>query len=294
MTALQTYPGQQWSSFLFKLSEFRVETWLGLTLVVYVIVSYLGRRANTYVARNVMLAVAPALREEFAGVGFNDHLFVLDGGDSVKSYATGRRAFDWAWIQVKLPSRQDPLFYLNHLRAIFDHTYQPKTDRFTLECELSEPSGFFCLAILDRRVLRTTRERWDMLTFTCVSERTNVDPSLIILTESGDINSALLRDPANNIFGDVFAPGSQCLRYFESLVITDSGGSAPGDIAFRLPDKNLRIELALRLPPTSHLQELAPWVNLVCDLGDLLHSKQNLVPKMAVTKGASHHLPKCL
>ncbi|SCV73780.1 BQ2448_6210 [Microbotryum intermedium] len=116
---LQTYPEHLWSSFLPTLSTFRMEGLLGLSLLANVIVSFLGRRANKCIARSVILAVTSVLREEFAGVGFNNHLFVLDGGHLVKSYATWRRAFDRAWLHIKLPSRQNSLSYLGRLSRIW-------------------------------------------------------------------------------------------------------------------------------------------------------------------------------
>lgn len=63
-------------------------------------------------------------------------------------------------------------------------------------------------------------------TFTNISETPGVSQSLIVMTESGDVTNALLKDVETGLMA-AFKDGSDQLEYFESLVVTDMPAREP-------------------------------------------------------------------
>lgn len=51
-----------------------------------------------------------------------------------------------------------------------------------------------------------------------------------------------------------------------------------------MPDNEFRMQLTLDLPPSTRAAETAPWVTLACNVADVLHGKQKLVPDVAISK----------
>lgn len=65
-------------------------------------------------------------------------------------------------------------------------------------------------------------------TFTNVSETPGVSPSLIVMTESGDVTNALLKDVETGLM-EAFKDNSDQLEYFESLIISDMPAQEPSE-----------------------------------------------------------------
>lgn len=64
--------------------------------------------------------------------------------------------------------------------------------------------------------------------FTTTSETAGVSPSLIVMTESGDVTNAMLKDPDTGLF-NALKDGSEGLEYLESLVISDMPLETPDE-----------------------------------------------------------------
>ncbi|BGP56905.1 hypothetical protein JCM8202v2_004541 [Rhodotorula sphaerocarpa] len=273
----------------FRPAEFQLEGVMLLVLAAYLASTYLLRQANKARASKWFRATEPAYRQEFAGVGLGGgQLFKGDGGDEFVSYASGRRGVEFVWTKVRT-SAQDVVGMAYHLfRGIIDYKYESGSNKVLLDFKLAAPKGTpgakFVFAVVRRDLLRKTRDsRWDMRTFTNVSETPGVSSSLIVMTESGDVTNALLKDADTGLM-NAFKEGSEYLQYFESLVVSDMPAREPLEEKPSLPDNEFRMQLTLDLPPSSRAAETAPWVTLACNVADVLHGKQKLVPDVAISK----------
>ncbi|GAA5940788.1 hypothetical protein JCM3775_004899 [Rhodotorula graminis] len=270
-------------------AELRLEAAMLAVLALYGLSTLAIRRSNSSRASAWFRAHEEVLRAEFAGVGLGgDKLFASDGGDEFSSYASGRRAVEYMWAKVKTGG-QDVLARLYDLaRGVYDYSYDSGKDKVTLDFKLALPKGTpgakFCFAAVRREVLRQVRDsRWDLRTFTNVSETAGVSPSLIVMTESGDVTNALLKDTDTGLL-DALREGAPGLEYLESIIVSDMPAETPDDENPSLPDNDFRLVVTLRLPPSSQAAATKDWVTLACNIADVLYTKQKLVPEVAIGK----------
>ncbi|POY70907.1 hypothetical protein BMF94_6085 [Rhodotorula taiwanensis] len=273
----------------FRPAEYRMEGVMLAFLAAYLASTFLIRQANRARASKWFSANEAVLREEFAGVGLGGGtLFKGDGGDEFVSYATGRRGCEYVWTKLRTGA-QDAVGVAYHLfRGIIDYKYEAGTNKVVLDFKLAAPKGTpgakMVFAVVRRDLLRRTCDaRWDLRTFTNVSETPGVSPSLIVMTESGDVTNALLKDVETGLM-EAFKDNSDQLEYFESLIISDMPAQEPSEEKPTLPEDEYRMQLRLRLPSASRAGATAPWITLACNVADVLHSKQKLVPDVAISK----------
>ncbi|GAA5860763.1 hypothetical protein JCM3774_006277 [Rhodotorula dairenensis] len=273
----------------FRPAEFQLEGVMLAFLAAYLASTYLIRQVNKSRANAWFSSNEATFREEFAGVGLGGGtLFKADGGDEFVSYATGRRGVEYVWTKVRTGAQDLVGIAYHFFRGIIDHHYESGTNKVLLDFKLVAPKGTpgakLVFAVVRRDLLRKMRDtRWDLRTFTNVSETPGVSQSLIAMTESGDVTNALLKDVETGLM-EAFKDGSDKLEYFESLVITDMPAKEPIDEKPTLPEDEYRLQLRLNLPSSARAADTAPWITLACNVADVLYSKQKLVPDVAIHK----------
>ncbi|GAA5959491.1 hypothetical protein JCM8115_003728 [Rhodotorula mucilaginosa] len=273
----------------FRPAEFQMEAVMLAFLAVYLASTFLIRQANKARAGAWFSANEATYKEEFAGVGLGGGtLFKADGGDEFVSYGTGRRGVEYVWTKVRTGAQDLVGITYHFFRGIIDHNYQSGTNKVLLDLKLAAPKGTpgakLVFAVVRRDLLRKMRDtRWDLRTFTNISETPGVSQSLIVMTESGDVTNALLKDVETGLMA-AFKDGSDQLEYFESLVVTDMPAREPDDEKPTLPEDEYRLQLRLNLPSSARAADTAPWITLACNVADVLYSKQKLVPDVAISK----------
>ncbi|GAA6009921.1 CCDC47 family protein [Rhodotorula paludigena] len=288
---LPPYEGTEYKLGPFRLrpAQMHMEGIMVAVLAAYLVTAFLSRKANRSRAAKWFKANERVYREEFSGVGLGgDKLFEGDGGDEFVSYATGRRGVESAWSKVSTGGYDLLAKLYDAARGIADYAYDSGADRITVDLKLAAPKGTpgakFVFAVVRREVLKKTRDaRWDLRKFTTTSETAGVSPSLIVMTESGDVTSAMLKDPDTGLF-DALKDGSEGLEYLESLVISDMPLETPDEEKPKLPENEFRLTLSMRLPPASKSAATAPWIQLACNIADVIYTKQRLLPEGTVNK----------
>ncbi|GAA5917622.1 hypothetical protein JCM6882_001992 [Rhodosporidiobolus microsporus] len=286
-----TFEGTQYTLGPFKVrpAEFKQEGVLLGVLAAYLVGSFLARKSNASRAKSWYAANEEVFRREFAGVGLgSDKLYAGDGGDEFISYATGRRGVEFAWTKVRTGGYDVLAKLYNLIRGFADQGYDAGTDKITLDFKLSPsqgtPGAKFCFAVVRREILRRIRDdRWDLRTFTTTSEFPSLSPQFIALTESGDVTNAMLKDVDTGLL-DALKEGSEGLEYFESLVVSDMPAEEPNEDKPTLPTDDFHLLLTLRLPPASDAAATKNWIELACNIADVIYGKQKLVPDAAVGK----------
>ncbi|KAK4050362.1 hypothetical protein OIO90_005155 [Microbotryomycetes sp. JL221] len=290
-TASLPYDGTEykWRMLTFRPNEFKVEAVLTLLVLTYLGFSLIGARYNKQRATKWFKQNLVALEQEFAGIGFGDtnKQVESDGHDEFLTFATGRRGVEHAWIKVQTQPNHDVLTTLYHLvRGIMDYNYDSGADRITIDFKLAQPEGTpganFCFAVCDRRKLRSLRERWDMSTFTNTTETSNVDESVILCTENGEITKTMMNSEMG--LSNAIKPGSELLKWFECLIVSDMGSQRLDEEKPKLPENEFHLILTLRLPNQSKMNETKQWLSIICNIADVIHKKENLLPNMQVVK----------
>ncbi|GAA5825412.1 hypothetical protein JCM11251_006972 [Rhodosporidiobolus azoricus] len=285
------YQGTQYTlgPLKFRPAEFKQEGFLISALALYLVGTFLARKTNASKAKAWYAANEEVYRREFAGVGLGgDKLYVGDGGDEFVSYATGRRGVDFVWTKVRTGAYDVLAKLYNLIRGFADQSYDAGTDKITIDFKLAAPSGTpgakFCFALVRREILKRIRDdRWDLRTFTTTSEFPALSPQFIALTESGDVTNAMLKDTDTALL-DALKEGSEGAEYFESLVVSDMPAEEPDADKPTLPTDEFHLLLTLRLPPASDAAATKTWVELACNIADVINGKQKLVPEAAVGK----------
>ncbi|GAA5990018.1 hypothetical protein JCM11641_000586 [Rhodosporidiobolus odoratus] len=270
-------------------SQLKMEGFMISLIAFYLLSTFYSRKANKARAKAWFVANEPAYKAEFAGVGLGkDELFKGDGGDEFVSYATGRRGVEYAWTKVKTGGHDVLAKAYFFVRGIADYGFDSGADKITIDLKLSPPQATpgakFCFAVVNRSILKTIRDdRWDLRTFTTTSEYPTLSPSLIALTETGDITNAMLKDADTGLL-EALKENGEGLRYFESLVVSDMPAEEPNPEKPTLPTDTFHLTLTLRLPPTSDSAATQNWIEVACNLADVIHGKQKLVPEAAMNK----------
>ncbi|GAA5906655.1 CCDC47 family protein [Sporobolomyces salmoneus] len=258
-------------------------------LIFYFLSTFFLIKRNKSIARRWFKENEVILRKEFAGVGFGtEELWKADGGDEFVSYFSGRRGIEYGWAKVNLKGYDVITKTYYWAREALDPNYDSRTNRVVLDFKLAPPVGTpgakMCFAVLKREQLKKLREsRWDLRTFTKLSETLPISPTLIAMTESGDITNALLYDQVTGL-KDALQDGSEELEWFKSLVISDMPAEEPDSTNPTLPVDDSHLILTLRLPPGSKASSTRSLLTLACNIADVLYKKEKLVPEVAISK----------
>ncbi|GAA5881269.1 hypothetical protein JCM16303_004872 [Sporobolomyces ruberrimus] len=272
-------------------AEMRMESLFLIFFLFYSLSTLLIRRQNTRTASTWFRSNEKVLRQEFAGVGFgtDDQLWKVDGGDEYVSYFSGRRAVEYGWAKLNLEGYDLLTKAYYALRRVLDPNYDPRTNKIILDFKLSPlvgtPGAKMCFALLRRDQLKRLQDsRWDLRTFTKLSESLPIAPELIVMTESGDVTSALLLDSVNTGLKDVLKSGTEELDCFESLIVSDMPVKEPDSTNPKLPTDEFHLILTLRLPPKSRSSSTESLISLACNIADVIHRKEKLLPEVAISK----------
>ncbi|GAA6020828.1 hypothetical protein JCM11491_004667 [Sporobolomyces phaffii] len=261
--------------------------------VVYALATVAIRARNRTRARTWFAANARVLRREFAGVGFgtDPEGFKADGGGSeCVSYVSGRRAIESGWVRLDLGAYDLLTEVYRLVRPVVDPNYDAR-DKVVLDFKLAQPVGtpgakHLCFAVLRREQLKALQDaRWDLRTLTTLSESVPVSPELIVMTESGDVTSALIYDHVTGL-KDALKAGADDLESFESLVVSDLPATEPSSTRPTLPADDLHLILTLRLPRrgSNDGYSAESLITLACNVADVLHQKEKLLPEVAILK----------
>ncbi|KAL8290360.1 hypothetical protein RQP46_002618 [Phenoliferia psychrophenolica] len=285
------YEGLEYRLGPFKIhpAELKPEIAALAALFVYLVVSLVGRRSNAARASAWFAKHSGAFKEEFAQFGVGKEGFEREGGDEFVAYGTGRRGVEGVQVTVKTAPMHDLLnIVFNLVRGVMDFNYSSGADRVTIDLKLRLPAGTpgakFCWAVCERGVLRTIRDaRWDLKTFTHVSEFAGLPDDLIAMSEHGDESIALLKGADVGLIEalKVNAPGRE---FFESLVISDMPAGKPDEDKPTLPDNNYHMILTLKIPPKGNEAATKGFVRLAGNIADVLNAKPSLLPAMTVAK----------
>lgn len=128
----QTYLGTQYvlGQFKFRPAELQYEIAILGALVLYVLASLVGRRANAARASTWFDKNRAAFKEEFAAYGIGkEGRYEQDGGDEFVVFATGRRAVESVQVTVKTQPAHDLLVMLyNVVRGVMDFNFRSGAD----------------------------------------------------------------------------------------------------------------------------------------------------------------------
>ncbi|GAA5984504.1 hypothetical protein JCM5350_004739 [Sporobolomyces pararoseus] len=306
-----TGPSYKLGPLVFHPNEYKPELFTLLFFLFYSLTFFSIRSTNLKTHSRFFKTIEPVLRQEFAGVGFGgdgkENLFKLDGsgGDESVCYCSGRRAIENCWITVKLKGYDLLSRSWYFLRELMEPGFDSGRNKIVIEFKLENPKGTpgfkqACFAILQRDKLKSlSSERWDLRTFTQLTESSILDPSLILMSESNDLTSSLLLDSKTGL-KEMFQKkeveeGGGGLEVFESLVLSDFGskGVEP-DLTktskISSTTDQLYLTLTLRLPTSSPSktrdETMKDLITTVCNLGDFIHSKEKLLPQIQILKSS--------
>ncbi|KAF9515277.1 hypothetical protein BS47DRAFT_1376315 [Hydnum rufescens UP504] len=268
----------RWRRLVFRPAEFKTEGILFGVLILYVLWYYLGKWENTTRAFKWVDAHTALYQMQFS-VPFKENEVVADGASDLYAFSTGRRGLYSLHTTFRLLPRHDlaQIVYL-FLRGLVDLEYTPR-DQITLDFKLlydssSSPSGFVW-AVVDKNELKELRlERWDLGSFTKISDAVPVHPTLQVMTEYADVNDMVLKSgAAPSLLATLKDPDA--LQYFRSLIVTDLPETRPDTWELSTPvpsfaTRSRHIQLTLSLPPARSASSTLPMVRAAFELVDAL------------------------
>ncbi|KAI8454383.1 hypothetical protein BY996DRAFT_8481684 [Phakopsora pachyrhizi] len=207
--------------FVIRPSQLKVEGFILLLLVIYIFLSYSGRKFNQRLVKKWCLSHNELLSSEFEQVGIPDEsdghldLFIANGCSLFYSHATGgKKSCRSLMIKFSLRPRQDlPYMIYEEIRSAIDLSWVGRSDRIELVFNLSpsstsnhknsdgnfqkpfESKDLFVWAIAEKRVMNVLREdRWDVRNFTEIKESSLLPSQMVVLSESGEITETILKE----------------------------------------------------------------------------------------------------
>lgn len=289
------------------LSEFKIEGYILAISCFVFLLHAIGARMNRNKAKAWAKAHAPALKKEFALVGFGG-VPTLDtdiGPETVlkekslfefSSYATGRQNAAFVDVNLKLNKRFNPIvnctetafgFFLDSFpmpHDIMEAKLYPFDGKETLtlpsvpgaaEVRGKDPKSTydgFVWAIVNKDQMQQAREtRYDLsLTFT--KDNNKLPNWLTVMSESAEITETLLTP---ELVDAVQAAGD----LFEFIIITDQAVDRPTSIEETVPRK--RIVLKYRLPSNNNYEGLVPLFSYFLRLPDVLVAAAHFRPEVS-------------
>ncbi|PFH52743.1 hypothetical protein AMATHDRAFT_73876 [Amanita thiersii Skay4041] len=267
----------KWKMFTFRPALFKVELYLLIGLVFYIIFSRLGVAKNSNMSRRWLQVHLPIYEQQFSKPQSSGGL-ISDGYTDFFNFSTGRRNVASLHTVFTLRPRHDFFQWaFQTLRSFVDLYYQAKDD-IQLDFKLAPRllTHDFVWAVVAKEELRSIKdERWD-LTFTKSSENPALPPSLSVMSEFADITDNMFK-PSGNFSLLTMLQDPKILPYFRSLTVTDQPRQRPlGPIPAGGREKH--VILSLIAPSPSHAADTVDFVTAMFNFIDLL-SKVNLRPE---------------
>ncbi|KAI8384913.1 uncharacterized protein BYT42DRAFT_279015 [Radiomyces spectabilis] len=236
-----------------------MEMMLGAVFLLYLATWYNGRATNLRLAQQWLFAHREYLEEQFALVGDrvgNEHtLLKRDGPADFLLYTSGRRNVQFAHWWIKLKSRNDVInYFVEELLAFFGAVQKP-VDKVSVTLRLDGGTEKFVFAILDKSIVKETREqRYDLKSVTKISDASGLPSNLVVYSESQKLTDTILKSPIGQLL--------KKSKGLESLIISSLPTFAPQKFE---GDKDLVATLTFSLKA-----EQDPLVELSCELPDML------------------------
>ncbi|CAH7685600.1 hypothetical protein PPACK8108_LOCUS20158 [Phakopsora pachyrhizi] len=278
--------------FVIRPSQLKVEGFILLLLVIYIFLSYSGRKFNQRLVKKWCLSHNELLSSEFEQVGIPDEsdghldLFIANGCSLFYSHATGgKKSCRSLMIKFSLRPRQDlPYMIYEEIRSAIDLSWVGRSDRIELVFNLSpsstsnhknsdgnfqkpfESKDLFVWAIAEKRVMNVLREdRWDVRNFTEIKESSLLPSQMVVLSESGEITETILKSQEVGLV-EMFKSEPLFLKIFDSLVLSGTTPIEPllSELPLPLIPKSRTLTLRLRLESKSTDAKLQSLILKLC------------------------------
>ncbi|KAF9966181.1 hypothetical protein BGZ73_001121 [Actinomortierella ambigua] len=236
---------------------------LGVMFVM--IVAYIvGKQHNSLLAKTAMSAMLDLFRQNFARIGDHGADLIIDTPNEYIIYLTGRRHVECVHGTIKMKPRQDLI------RTIFSLVSAASEDYITFNVTMNEgeySDGVF--AVVPKASGVAVRNRFfDIQHFTKASNQPTLDDSLIVLTESNELTSAILP-----LVVDKLNEGAKWLKYF---IVSDQPTRKPESSTTEPATK--RITLSFKLPHRKAMHEIRPLAEALIACLDGLPAKCHVTP----------------
>ncbi|KAG0150971.1 hypothetical protein CROQUDRAFT_632369 [Cronartium quercuum f. sp. fusiforme G11] len=275
----------RYNRFVFRPAQYIPDSFMLLLFVLYISLSYAGKRANKKIVANYWNTVLPRLTTEFAQVGVDrSKPYVRSGPASFLAYATGRQACESLSLKFALRPRQDlAMTAYEFLRSSIDFNWTGNLDRLEWVWKMSPSKSsadksnafgakdLFVWALVEKSVMDDLRkERWDVRTFTEVKESSLLPSNLVIMSESGDLTDQMLKSTS---LVERLKSNPDIVKWFDSLIISGTPGTEPpaSQLLTISTPKTRTITLRLRLPPQSETAAHLALLDLAFTLLDSAH-----------------------
>lgn len=216
------------------------ETAIGALVVAFIIVFFLGARANLQIARSVSETLSDCLSEQFAQIGTKDgKSLIKDGQSYFWFYATGRRHTTGLTVLMDLAKRMDIFSYTSSFMA------NPQKDRivFFLPLSANVPMDPMSLFLVRKKELSRLRDIQEGEAIGAVEslaaeivDVNGIPSDFVTMTEHIDIVKALLPEKIKTVV-------ASNAKDLVSIHVTEQG--AKWEPQCRLSKKLVRLEFTL-------------------------------------------------
>ncbi|KAG0251308.1 hypothetical protein DFQ27_008849 [Actinomortierella ambigua] len=233
-------------------------------MFVMVIAYVVGKQHNSLLAKTTMGVMLDLFRQNFARIGDGGADLIIDTPNEYIIYLTGRRHVECVHGTIKMRPRQDLL------RTIFSLVSGTSDDYVTFNVTMKQneySDGVF--AVVPKTSGVAIRNRFfDIQRFTKASNHSALDESLIALTESNELSSAILP-----LVVDKLNESAKWLNYF---IVSDQPTHKPEGLTKEPATK--RISLSFKLPQRKSMYEIRPLAEALIACLDGLPTKCHVTP----------------
>ncbi|EIW61942.1 DUF1682-domain-containing protein [Trametes versicolor FP-101664 SS1] len=260
--------------FAFRPAYFKNEVYFLGAALLYVVVYFIGKKANERKAHKWFAAHDALYKSQFSKPTHTEGLS-QDGNSDFFAFSTGRRALTSLHTTFTLRPRHDLFQTIFHfVRGLVELDYKVY-DAVELEFTFREGAAPETVwAVVAKDELKKIRdERWD-LTFTKTTDTPALPASLAVMSEFADVTTNLLKP-----YGTFSLPAALSLPaiqpYFRSLSLTDQPRTRPSQ-ALAPSERTRRLILTLALPPTSDAAATLPLIAAAFQLVDVIAGEGRL------------------
>ncbi|KAF9890894.1 hypothetical protein FE257_005470 [Aspergillus nanangensis] len=275
-----------------------------MPLILLIVLFHLwGTRKNRRRAREWAQTHGPALKSEFAVVGFNgaqktdddviaselaspESILKEKSAQEFSCYASGRQNVAFVDVSIKLPKRHNPvIYYMDMVFSFFFDSYAAPTETYeavayTFDGKEKDvvpvPAGDtsslkvnnstydgFIWAVVHKNHMRKFREERYDASMTFTRDNAKLPQWVTVMTESAEITDALLTP---ELIQAIEKAGDN----FKFLIVTDQPTDKPTKIEETTPRK--RTQICASLPSSSKYADIVPLFTQFLRLPDRLVS----------------------
>lgn len=252
-----------------KLTDWTLEIFTIIFIVVYIVFFKLGDYYNTSLVRSYLKGLEPVFTSNFYQFGTSaTDRYIKDSSEAFSSYATGRDNVAKVDITFKLKPRHNTFVWaMEYLLSFFTESVVAPEDKAEIVITPSASYDNFIAAITSKFGMNKFRKFSYYLSLTRTSDLDNLPPTFVYMSEVNELQDKITTPQLKQ------ALTVDAANFLNYIAFTDQSSEKPESLRDLIPSRRIVISTSVTNSAAS-LKQLGQIIDAILDIVDKLASQE--------------------